>query len=112
MARKTVILRESLKHGAEYRYVRDDFLDAGSKLEVHVNHYDLADIMGFIESYGFDVRHVGRSTNRRQAGIRYWSRSSLGVFGGHASPLTEKILPFLASLELLRHAPLRPQQPG
>ncbi len=65
MARKTVILRESLKHGAEYRYVTDDFLDAGSNLKVHVNHYDLADMTGFIESYGFDVRHV---VDRRTGG--------------------------------------------
>jgi len=66
MARKTVILRESLKNGAEYHYVTDHFLDAGSDLKVHVNHYDLADMTAFIESYGFDVAQV---VDRRTGGM-------------------------------------------
>lgn len=53
IARKSVILRESLKQGAEYNYVRDDFLDPGVDLKVHVNHYDLAEMMQFIASCGF-----------------------------------------------------------
>ena len=54
-ARKTVILRESISDVASYAYVRDDFLDAGVNLKVHVNTYDRAEIASFIESYGFDV---------------------------------------------------------
>ena len=65
MARKSVILRESLKHGAEYQYVRDTYLDPGMDLKVHVNHYDLDEVMGFIRSYGFDVAPV---TDRRTGG--------------------------------------------
>jgi SAM-dependent methyltransferase len=52
-ARKTVLLRESLKDGAEYTYVEDRFLDSGVDLRVHVNHYDRREIVSFIESYGF-----------------------------------------------------------
>jgi ubiquinone/menaquinone biosynthesis C-methylase UbiE len=58
MARKSVILRESLKHGAEYHYVRDQFLDPGVELRVHVNHYDLEDVMAFVRSYGYAVEAV------------------------------------------------------
>ena len=58
VARKTVILRESLKDGAEYRYVRDPYLDEGVDLRVHVNAYDTGEVMAFVESYGFDVRYV------------------------------------------------------
>ena len=65
MAGKTVIIRESLKDGAEYRYVRDRFLDAGVNLKVHVNHYDIGEVTGFISDYGFDVECV---VDRRTAG--------------------------------------------
>lgn len=58
MARKSLVLRESLKHGGEYNYVRDEFLDEGAALNVHVNHYDLAEVSDFIGSYGFNVQHV------------------------------------------------------
>jgi ubiquinone/menaquinone biosynthesis C-methylase UbiE len=53
IARKSVILRESLKTGAEYNYVRDDFLDSGIDLKVHVNHYDIGELTKFVSSYGF-----------------------------------------------------------
>lgn len=53
IARKSVILRESLKNGAEYNYVRDDFLDPGVDLKVHVNHYDMQEVSNFAASYGF-----------------------------------------------------------
>jgi SAM-dependent methyltransferase len=53
IARKSVILRESLKQGAEYHYVRDDFLDPGVDLKVHVNHYDIDDVTQFVGSHGF-----------------------------------------------------------
>lgn len=64
-ARKTVILRESCKDGADYRYVRDPYLDDGCDLSVHVNAYDLRAWTEFIESYGFTVRQV---TDRRSGG--------------------------------------------
>jgi SAM-dependent methyltransferase len=57
-ARKSVILRESLKRGAEYQYVRDQFLDPGVELNVHVNHYDLDDVTAFMRSYGFAVEAI------------------------------------------------------
>ena len=45
--------------------MRDDFLDPGTDLHVHVNPYDLGEVMAFIESHGFDVRHeVDRRTRR------------------------------------------------
>ena len=57
-ARKSLILRESIKDGAEYRYVRDAFLDPGHDLCVHVNAYDRRDIITFIEARGFAVDEV------------------------------------------------------
>lgn len=57
-ARKSVILRESIKDGAEYRYVADEFLDEDVRLRVHVNAYDRAEIRSFIESYGFEVEET------------------------------------------------------
>jgi ubiquinone/menaquinone biosynthesis C-methylase UbiE len=64
MARKTVLLRESLKKGSQYQYVEDRFLDDGSRLNVHVNHYDAEEMKKFIASYGFTVDEiVDRRTN-------------------------------------------------
>ncbi|WP_246657213.1 class I SAM-dependent methyltransferase [Methylocystis sp. B8] len=65
IARKSVILRESLKQGAEYHYVRDDFLDPGIDLKVHVNHYDISDVTQFVASYGFKPEIV---VDRRSGG--------------------------------------------
>lgn len=65
MARRSLILRESLKVGAEYHYVRDRFLDPDVELNVHVNHYDLAEVLRFVESYGF---HAEAVTDRRTGG--------------------------------------------
>jgi hypothetical protein len=56
MARRTVILRESLKNGAEFSWVRDDYLDPGTDLSVHINHYDIDEITRFMSAYGFRVR--------------------------------------------------------
>ena len=58
MTKRSLILRESLKTGAEYHYVQDRFLDSGVTLNVHVNHYDVGEMCDFIREYGFDVRHV------------------------------------------------------
>lgn len=63
--RKTAILRESCKHGAESRYVTDGFLDPGRELRVYVNAYDLSEWTGFIENEGFDVEVVA---DRRSGG--------------------------------------------
>ncbi|MGP1256257.1 MAG: class I SAM-dependent methyltransferase [Kiloniellales bacterium] len=57
-ARKSLILRESIKDGAAYRYVRDAYLDPGVALSVHVNAYDRQDLIGFIEAQGFAVSEV------------------------------------------------------
>ena len=65
IARKSVILRESLKRGAEYRYVRDAFLDPGVDLKVHVNHYDIDEVSAFVASYGFRPQAI---VDRRTGG--------------------------------------------
>ena len=65
VARKSVILRESFGDGNDYRWVTDAFLDPGVDLRVHVNRYDLAEVMAFVESLGFDARHV---VDRRTGG--------------------------------------------
>jgi predicted RNA methylase len=54
-ARKTVVLRESISDAAQYSYVKDNYLDAGVDLKVHVNTYARDDIRAFIEAYGFDI---------------------------------------------------------
>ena len=38
--------------------MRDNFLDRGIDLKVHVNAYDRRDIVDFIQSYGFSVTEV------------------------------------------------------
>lgn len=53
VARRSIILRESFKKGTEYHYVKDRFLDPEVDLNVHVNHYDLDEVVAFVESYGF-----------------------------------------------------------
>jgi len=64
-AKKMVILRESCREKAEYRYVRDKYLDEGQDLKVYVNAYPQAELVNFIESYGFQVRV---ETDRRTRG--------------------------------------------
>jgi SAM-dependent methyltransferase len=78
IARKSVILRESLKTGAEYHYVRDDYLDPGVDLKVHVNHYDIAEVTAFVASYGFipEVVEDRRSCGKPELVIghpHYWT---------------------------------------
>jgi hypothetical protein len=58
MARKSIILRESLTDGSRYQYVVDTYLDDGADLKVHVNHYDSREVVEFIRSYGFDVDNI------------------------------------------------------
>lgn len=66
MARRSLILRESIKDGADYSYVRDHYLDEGVDLWVHVNAYDRAELIAFIEDRGFAVtEHVDRRSGGR-----------------------------------------------
>jgi ubiquinone/menaquinone biosynthesis C-methylase UbiE len=65
VARKTLVLRESLKDTAEYHYVIDKYLDDGGPLKVHVNAYPIEEVMDFIRSYGF---HVTVETDERTQG--------------------------------------------
>jgi hypothetical protein len=58
VARRSVILRESLKVGAEYSWVKDVFLDSGVDLSVHVNSYDIDEIQRFVSARGYRSRVV------------------------------------------------------
>lgn len=58
MARKSVILRESVKDGAEYRYVMDRYLDSPDVLNVYVNAYDRKEWTDFIRSHGYSVVEI------------------------------------------------------
>jgi SAM-dependent methyltransferase len=54
MARRTVILRESMAPGpSRYAYVRDVYLDPGVDLRVHVNTYGLEEVRAFAAGLGF-----------------------------------------------------------
>ena len=57
-AGKSLILRESVKQGAIYRYVKDKYLDDDVDLKVHVNAYDASEFVSFVESYGFRVEQM------------------------------------------------------
>ncbi len=65
VARRTLVLRESLGDGADYRYVVDEHLDGDARLKVHVNRYDLREVIAFIASYGFRCQAV---VDRRTGG--------------------------------------------
>jgi ubiquinone/menaquinone biosynthesis C-methylase UbiE len=58
VAKKSVILRESISDVSSYQYVVDEFLDAGYKLKVYVNTYQRQEVLSFIQSYGFDTREI------------------------------------------------------
>lgn len=64
-ARRTVVLRESCTTETRYAYVRDEYLDPGCDLKVHVNSYAVQEITAFIAAHGFRVRQV---TDRRTQG--------------------------------------------
>lgn len=54
MARRTLVLRESLAPGpSRYAYVRDRYLDPGVELRVHVNTYGLEEVRAFAAELGF-----------------------------------------------------------
>lgn len=73
VARKSVILRESIADQAEYLYVRDENLDEGVDLWVHVNAYARDEVRAFVEERGFSVRYVEdrRSGGRPELVIGY-----------------------------------------
>lgn len=56
VARKTLILRESLGEKAQYQYVEDRYLD--KPLQVHVNTYAIDDVTRFVQSRGFRAKLV------------------------------------------------------
>jgi hypothetical protein len=58
MARKSVILRESLANDSRYSYVKDEYLDEGVDLSVYVNTYDQHELLEFICSNGFRARLI------------------------------------------------------
>lgn len=58
-ARKSVLLRESVRRGGgEYRYVIDKYVDAAEPLRVHVNTYDLDMVTAFAADLGFTTTVV------------------------------------------------------
>lgn len=77
-ARKSVILRESIKDGAAYRYVIDKYLEADEPLRVHVNAYDRADIATLANELGYDAQFIADERARGQAELvidypHYWT---------------------------------------
>lgn len=54
-AKKTILIRESIAEVAHYNYVEDKYLDEGYPLKVYVNTYAKAEIIAFMQSYGFEV---------------------------------------------------------
>lgn len=77
-ARKSVTLRESVKDGAEYRYVIDKYLEADEPLRVHVNAYNRADIATFAAELGYDAQFIPDERARGQAELvidypHYWT---------------------------------------
>ena len=72
-AGRSLILRESIRDGAQSLYVRDVYLDPEVDLRVHVNAYDRREIVAFIAERGFTVREVQdrRSGGRPETVIGY-----------------------------------------
>lgn len=58
MAKKSIILRESLATSAHYSYVKDEFLDENVNLNVHVNTYDQNEILEYIRHYKFKAQLI------------------------------------------------------
>ncbi len=87
IARKSLILRESVKEGAEYRYVTDRYLDTRDMLNVYVNAYDRNEWLGFIRSNGYSVTEI---IDRRTGGTpefvidypHYWTFFVASRIGG------------------------------
>lgn len=64
-ARKSIILRESMKEEAEYNYVIDKYLDSPIPLRTPINHYSKSEISKFISEAGFKVDFI---TDKRTGG--------------------------------------------
>ena len=64
-ARRSVILRESIRDGSIYSFVKDAYLYENVALMLHVNAYDRREIGEFISTYGFSCREV---TDKRTGG--------------------------------------------
>jgi SAM-dependent methyltransferase len=58
IARRSLVLRESLQDTAAYAWVPDRFLDPGVALSVHVNTYSRAALTQFLTERGFQVRMI------------------------------------------------------
>ena len=67
------MIRESCTTETHYAYVRDEYLDPGCDLKVHVNAYSTQEFMSFIEGHGFTVRQVAdrRTQGRPELVIGY-----------------------------------------
>lgn len=65
-ARKSLILRESMKDGSEYRYVIDRYLETDEPLYVHVNAYDCTEVAALASDFGFETHFI---KDRRTRGI-------------------------------------------
>jgi ubiquinone/menaquinone biosynthesis C-methylase UbiE len=77
-ARKSVVLRESIRDAAEERYVIDKYLEADEPLRVHVNTYARADIAALAHELGFDAQFIADERARGQAELvidypHYWT---------------------------------------
>jgi SAM-dependent methyltransferase len=88
-ARKSLVLRESIKDGGSATYVRDEFLDAGVDIKVYVNAYDRAEITDFIRVHEFSVDEVvdERSGGRPEdviGHLHYWTFLVARRIGGHS----------------------------
>ena len=58
ISNRAVLIRESIKDGAERHYVHDRYLDSDVSLKVYVNSYDRTEITAFAREYGFSTRFI------------------------------------------------------
>ena len=65
VARKSIILRESIGPDSSYQLVTDEFLDPGVTLKVHVNRYSVDEISAFMSRRGFTTTAI---VDRRTGG--------------------------------------------
>lgn len=65
MARRSVVLRESIGAVSSCQWVQDRYLDPGVQLSVHVHVFDEGEWSQFVRARGFDLRFV---TDRHTGG--------------------------------------------
>jgi len=58
MAKKSVLIRESMSDHCEYSYVKDNYLDSNVDLKVYVNTYSVSSVMKFMQSYGYKTMSI------------------------------------------------------